>query len=115
MPIGARWAALAIGALGTGLALLTAWNMALGPAGTMQVPVLSRTLFAMTVLAGGLQWVLFHRRRFREAVILFGLTPILWFAALLVIPALSPDCRKTQCVFIVHASGALDRFGTRRH
>jgi hypothetical protein len=92
---------LALGALGTALALLTVSGIVQNSAMFFELPIFALVLFGACATGGVLQWVLFFQRRYDAALVMFGLTPLCWCLAIWVhvADACAPDpigrCRIT--------------------
>jgi hypothetical protein len=96
-----RYLQLAIGALGTVLAGLTALSALTRPAQFLALPLPVSILLIVAAVSGLAQWIAFQRRHFDTAVRLFGITIISWSAAILVHVAYAmPDCSK-GCTLVV--------------
>jgi predicted membrane channel-forming protein YqfA (hemolysin III family) len=74
------YATLGVGAIGTVLAIVTLLVALLNWAHFREMDWPPATMFILAALSGMIQWIAFHRRQFRTAMILFFTTLTTWSA-----------------------------------
>ena len=83
------------------MAGLTALSALINPARFFGLPGVVSALFAIAVVSGLAQWIVFQRRRFNSAVKMFGVTILAGSLACVIHAAyLMPDCSK-GCTLVV--------------
>ena len=100
-----RYAALIVGCLGSVLAFLTAFGMALNWPKFVELSAASQILFGLTVIGGVVQWMLFWRRQFDIALWVFALTPLCWAAGVYV--HIQDFCGEQPCHIVVRPAAWL--------